>query len=83
MALLDQGWTEGQAQGLLDCPQGLLLSAQPEACISSDTGWCGQRRKNPKTIEAQLDFHLPMSFATSMRISARHSDKKEPEERHD
>ena len=83
MALLDQGWTEEQAQGLLDALK--VSNSVPNwkpAYLQTLCDWCGQRRKNPKTIEGQLDSS-PMRFATSMKISARHSNKQEPEERHD
>ena len=57
MALLDDGWTEEQAQGLLD---GLELSGsspewKPEH-LQRLYDWCSDRRKNPKAAEAQLEF---------------------------
>jgi hypothetical protein len=57
MALLDHGWTEEQAQGLLD---GLKLSDsvpdwKPEH-LQRLYDWCTDRRKNPKAGEAQLQF---------------------------
>jgi hypothetical protein len=57
MELLDQGWTEEQAQGLLDALE--VSHSVPNwkpAYLQTLYDWCGQRRKNPKTIEAQLDF---------------------------
>jgi hypothetical protein len=57
MALLDQGWTEEQAQGLLDALK--VSNSVPNwkpAYLQTLCDWCGQRRKNPKTIEGQLDF---------------------------
>src|SRR5262245_44734746 len=57
MAMLDQGWTEEQAQGLLDALE--VSHSVPNwkpAYLQTLYDWCGQRRKNPKTIEAQLDF---------------------------
>jgi len=57
MALLDDGWTEEQAQGLLD---GLELSSsspewKPEH-LQRLYDWCSDRRKNPKAAEAQLEL---------------------------
>jgi hypothetical protein len=57
MTLLDSGWTEEQAQGLLD---GLGLSGsvpnwKPEH-LQRLLDWCSARAKNHKAIEGQLEF---------------------------
>jgi hypothetical protein len=57
MALLNHGWTEEQAQGLLD---GLKLTGsipdwKPEH-LQRLHDWCSDRRKNPNAAEAQLEF---------------------------
>jgi hypothetical protein len=57
MAVLDTGWTEEQAQVLLDSLElsGLVPDWKPEQ-LQRLNDWCSDRAKNAKTIEAQLDF---------------------------
>src|SRR6516165_11479063 len=56
-ALLDHGWREEQAQGLLD---GLKLTdSVPDwkhEHLQRLCDWCSDRRKNPNAAEAQLEF---------------------------
>jgi Phage tail lysozyme len=57
MSLLDIGWTEEQANGLLD---GLRLRAgipdwKPEH-LQKLHDWCSAHGKDHKTIEGQIDF---------------------------
>jgi hypothetical protein len=70
MALLDDGWTEEQAQGLWD---GLNLSGsvpdwKPEH-LQRLYDWCSARRKNHKTIEATTGIHClrPLPYTSSDR----------------
>jgi hypothetical protein len=57
MALLDDGWTEEQAQGLLDSLglSGPVPDWKPEH-IQRLYDWCNARRKDPKTFGVQLEF---------------------------
>jgi hypothetical protein len=53
----DNGWTEEQAQVLLDCLNlsGSVPNWKPEH-LQRLHDWCSARRKNYQTIEAQLEF---------------------------
>jgi hypothetical protein len=57
MTLLDEGWTEEQAIGLLD--QLKLLGAVPNwkpKHLQRLYDWCSAHEKNHKTIDGQLEF---------------------------
>lgn len=57
MTLLDQGWTEEQAKGLLDCLK--LVGGTPDwksQHLQKLRDWCLAHQKNHSTIESQLEF---------------------------
>jgi hypothetical protein len=57
MILLDIGWTEEQAQGLLDCIN--LGGGKPhwkQEHLQRLHEWCSVHNKEWTTVEAQLDF---------------------------
>jgi len=57
MSLLDQDWTEEQAQGLLDSLNldGGTPKWKPEH-LRRLHDWCSAHEKDPTTMEGQLDF---------------------------
>jgi hypothetical protein len=57
MTLLDTGWTEEQAQGLLDSLKldGGTPEWKPEH-LQRFRDWCSTHQKDASTIEAQLEF---------------------------
>ena len=57
MGLLDDGWTEEQAKGLLDCLglKGGVPDWKPEQ-LQKLRDWCSAQEKDPYTIEGQLEF---------------------------
>jgi hypothetical protein len=57
MTLLDTGWTEEQAQGLLDSLKlnGGMPEWKPEH-LQRLRDWSSTRQKDASTIEAQLEF---------------------------
>jgi Phage tail lysozyme len=57
MTLLDNGWTEEQAQGLLDSLKlnGGTPRWKPEH-LQRLQDWCSAYDKDPTTVEAQLEF---------------------------
>jgi hypothetical protein len=70
MGLLDDGWTEEQAKGLLDCLD--LKDGVPDwkpVQLQKLRDWCSAQEKDPYTIEASLSSSR-MSFATPMKASA-------------
>jgi hypothetical protein len=57
MALLDKGWTEEQASGLLDCLE--LTEGVPnwnDEHLERLREWCSEHEQNHTTIEGQLEF---------------------------
>lgn len=57
MTLLDHGWTEEQAQGLLDSLKlGSPIPLWKPVWLQRLRVWCSAHEKNPHNIECQLDF---------------------------
>jgi len=57
MTLLDTGWTQEQAQGLLDCLQ--LKGGTPHwksEHLQRLNDWCSAHHKDSTATEAQLEF---------------------------
>lgn len=57
MGLLDDGWTEEQAKGLLDLLglKGGVPDWKPEH-LQKLREWCSAHERDPNTIEGQLEF---------------------------
>jgi hypothetical protein len=57
MTLLDNGWTEEQAKGLLDSLKvvGAIPNRKPEH-LQGLYDWCSAHQKDHKTIDGQLEF---------------------------
>ena len=57
MTILDNGWTEDQARGLLD---SLMLKGSlprwKSIHLERLQGWCSSHEKDSTTIESQLEF---------------------------
>ena len=57
MLLLDNGWTEEQAQGLLDslCLEGGMPRWKPEQ-LQKLRDWCSAHGKDAAALDSQLEF---------------------------
>ena len=80
MTLLDTGWTEEQAQGLLDSLKlnGGMPEWKPEH-LQRLRDWSSTRQKDASTIEAQLEFiadELLHSFQAVGMFSSEHIRSK-------